>query len=118
MKLIKFNLGNYVIHNERIHAININDLTRINILPELLGSEFNPIPLTPEILNKIGYSKFQMGNYKSRRYDHEDLYPFVISNTKNGFYLSIHSTTITAIRYLHELQNFFLLVRDYELKLD
>ena len=69
-------------------------------------ADWQPIPLTVEILDKInwgGYIKFNIGSY------------FKIDDVGHLYYRSDYSGV--NIDYLHQLQNFYYLLRGIELEI-
>ena len=95
----------YGIFNEgRIAIIAEPSKTYIELSPE----DVQPIPLTPEILEKNGFALDRLGNYfpEDKRYDLE------ISEIEGDIYWTIcwgdHS--ILRLRFVHELQHCLRLV--------
>ena len=89
-----------------------------NRMHYLILSECDPIPLTPEILEKNGFEKFPFHHIKNQHVwsFHQDMRIFVDLSTRklndnpvNGWSISISSTCtsemIHKIDYVHELQH-------------
>jgi hypothetical protein len=73
--------------------------------------DLKPIPLTPEILNRIaGFEKQEDGRYYCRR--------FYLKMREHDLLISSESRdTITVLSCLHQLQNFFAICRQIELQI-
>jgi hypothetical protein len=88
-------------------TVSHNDITACVVKPE----SFNPIPLTPEILEKCGFEK-----------DIDDMY----LETKHILFVSYNDDefvhckntaldTLVSIKYLHQLQNLYFALTGEEL---
>ena len=75
--------------------------------PNLPCNQLEPIPLTPEILEKCGFEKLNSGN---RRFNKIVLMCESVSN-----YL-LKDIPLTPIRYLHQLQNLYFALTGEELE--
>lgn len=71
-----------------------------------------PIPLTPEILEKNGFTPniYQINDVYGTRFNLDEYYCLIFFNSKNGASLTKYYTNkscfyITTINYVHELQH-------------
>ena len=70
------------------------------------NNKFSPIPLTAEILEKIGFSKYEMpsGDYEYKC--HSNLVQISRCKSQYCWYISIeHVILCLKIKYVHELQH-------------
>lgn len=113
LKANELRIGNAVLNpsNNQICFISSMDISDI----ENRYKERNPIPLTPEVLEKFGFNQWSEGNWKTR---HElningwsekfNYYqPYSILSTFCGSVL---------IKYLHQLQNLYFALTGTELE--
>jgi hypothetical protein len=78
---------------------------------DLLKFEGQPIPLTPEILEKCGFQRATIGGYYK---DFEDITVRLFQ--EEGFYSLEYIGT--KIQYLHQLQNLYFALTSEELKVN
>lgn len=87
-----------------------NNPLRVNpFLAETEVPEWQPIPLTPEILEKNGLTNDYYGSYFK-----EDEYMLLeISSSEDGIYwtIHVHEYNILKLEYVHELQHALKLCR-------
>ena len=76
----------------------------------------SPIPLTPEILEKVGFEKVDnfyfhplIGDYSMEAYDDEFIFA-----CDDCFY----NVNLKHVKYLHQLQNLYFALTGYELNID
>lgn len=93
----------------------VNPKTIFNVLYDTDDAKYEPIPITPEILEKAGFvqddfirREFNKGKYKVIR-PADDTYPYLfISNLWNAG---------QSISWLHQLQNLYFWVAGEELEI-
>lgn len=96
-------LENYVEYNSMFFKVKMISKSGISCdrgkgIVELSIKDVNPIPLSEDILLKLGFEKIREG-----KFIHYDLSGYNLVNG-NGFYLSY---VRPEIKYVHQLQNIF-----------
>ena len=86
------------------------EFVKDNIFKTVFEEELEPIPITEEILKKCGFRTFD--GY----YINED--NVIVSSINGSWYLSIASTVIIKLTYLHQLQNLYLLIVGKQLEIN
>lgn len=101
-------IGNKVLYgkSKSLHSIKANDFTHVVDCPEL----YQPIALSPEILEKCGFEDYFGGFYKHK----ETGYGIDHSFTNNTFKIVGNNKTIY-LNFLHELQNAFYMQEKQDL---
>ena len=66
--------------------------------------QFNPIPLTEEILLKCGFKKRSDGDYNLFKYSEVDI---IICNDFSSWQCDGINFSVNRIKYLHQLQNLY-----------
>lgn len=129
-------IGNNVLQNGRVvYVESISEdrgIINVNIETELDGSawlngidlnELDPIPLTPEILEKFGFEK----DDNDLEFHHEDFcswyekeYPIIgrLVTSNFGTYLFDEETDTLRIYFLHQLQNLYFALTGQELEVN
>jgi hypothetical protein len=108
MKASELMIGDWVLYNETPQQVleisGIDDEVYLETDELVHQSEIQPIPLTPEILEKNGFEYFHK-NYSSLSYDH----PFKLKMTnwpdENGLGGLWTICDIVEIRFVHQLQH-------------
>lgn len=113
MKASELRIGNLVSNGINHYAVDINmlyDLATLEHYP------IEPIPLTPEILDKCGFEKNNIGH---NDFDIIALYAkeeFEIIQYSDGFGWDTGLGKISDTNYIHQLQNLFYCLTGEELK--
>jgi hypothetical protein len=121
-------IGNWVLNYGQYVCVEADDIVDCHHQPE----SYDPIPLTPEILEKAGFKKnywnnsfypgrfslslFEMHNYKGDaffEYDSIDNILMLLSSDGGDT-----STVIEKIQFLHQLQNLYFAITGEELEID
>lgn len=99
-------VGNLVLYDDK--------LFEVDVIVTFADNDFNPIPLTPEILEKCGFEKV----YQSYVLDKFFLYngPDVAGDW--WFKMSEAVGFTVKIKYLHQLQNLYYALTGEELKIN
>lgn len=106
-------IGNYIIRaNGFPSAVSAYDFEHTNF------QETNPIPITPEILEKCGFDLTQWfceGSYKIREDKSDMLYgwTFVVRNANHD-----REIEFGYFKYVHELQNLYFALTGEELEIE
>lgn len=134
MKASELRIGNLVYVTDNLTNLVFKEITPINIhnLMHLTGwdkspidIEFEPIPLTEEILLKLGFKNIDKGGNDFITYtDSEHNYYLQIDVRKNdGKYLILDNSfddlrafSMVDIEYVHQLQNLYFALTGEELK--
>lgn len=118
MKVNELRIGNWIIYEQTSHRITgIHDNDKISSRwrkqsdsePDYIHSinDINPIPLTPEILEKAGFVYDSVTYYKNNVH---------IGEFKSGLFLhSVLNKVSPKIEYLHQLQNLYFALTGEEL---
>lgn len=87
--------------------------------------QFEPIPITPEILKQAGFDFIPDWDYPDRSKDDAFVkIPYIISETNNNVYglswyiAGIFASTPTELIYLHQLQNLYFALTNEELQIN
>lgn len=115
MKANEFRIGNWVkyrIYDEMdtpkeydaYSKIEAEDLLHLQQNPE--DADYKPIPITPEILEKCGFKKFESGNF---------YHPKTMFELTPKFWLEGSERAVKA-GYLHQLQNLYFALTGEELE--
>jgi hypothetical protein len=111
-------IGNWVKHGEQ--NVKVNDLPYLvddnkdgYLINEIWADEYEPIPLTPEILEKCGFELIKKPKYKlGHKYK-------IKYSKKNGSLFQVNMggkfLIIANIRFLHQLQNLYFALTGEEL---
>lgn len=78
---------------------------------EKYDGDYEPIPLTPEILEAAGFDKVS-----GLTYDHKDGNTIRESSGQYWYYVKIHGN-LRSIQYLHQLQNLYFSLTGKELEI-
>jgi hypothetical protein len=112
-------IGNWVFANMGGEYIQV-DLESFEMIADDFGG-FEPIPLTPEILEKCGFDKLRRLYLKSKWYDYpENNKPKLTAINNNEFEISRSGlgSFHPECRYLHQLQNLYFALTGEELTID
>ena len=120
MKASELRLGNLVIHDSKVKKV-----TTIGEKAVLLGKEMyaipydyivlDPIPLTPEWLERAGFRKLK-SNIPNRIIYEKGR--FIFAQIKGKGQLSFSGAKINDIDYVHELQNLWYALTKQELSIE
>lgn len=121
IKANELRVGNWVIDpvDGRMKTTNIYQIGKHQI--DDTNTNYLPIPLTPEILEKAGFVKYQYGGnnqfegYKVR-WSKDSIYGFLTSD--NIFALLGFERRHQNIKYLHQLQNLYFALTGEELEIN
>lgn len=97
-------IGNWYDHNGSYRQVTPNTIEEVWEGERIY---VNPIPLTPEILEKCGFEKYDRFLYRLKNGWHW------ISVDTNSLY--IHGKQVVLIDYLHQLQNLYFALTGKEL---
>lgn len=119
MNYKELRIGNAIMHQgDMVTADSMSDSVVIIIRHgEIVTSyfdEINPIPLTPELLERAGFVK-QFG-YWQRHEPHFDM--FSIWEYDNDFEVILNDTLVTRVAHLHQLQNLYYALTGEELNVE
>lgn len=92
---------------DEISKIDIGDLYHLNLNPD--DKNYNPIPLTPELLEKCGLKKYDGYGYKVAQ-------GYIIKHA-NGYFYHYHDLRIR-VDYLHQLQNLVFALTGKEIEIN
>jgi len=111
MKANEFRLGNLIYYKTEFGELMVYRMA--NIHAETYLGVYEPIPLTPEILGKCGFSFFCNGYYANKG-------SFELCIIENEFiYFSIEQQiTGKKIEYVHQLQNLYFALTGTELEIN
>lgn len=98
MKTNELMIGDWVLDTRTGTPLRVNPF-----MAELEVPEWNPIPLTPEILNKNGLTNDYYGSY----FKEDEHMLLEISSSEDGisWTINFHEYGILKLEYVHELQH-------------
>jgi hypothetical protein len=109
MKANELMVGDLVLHDGKVIRVDAVHKRKIGYhktkdkLTWLFSGQFEPIPLTPEILEKNGLTNDYHGSY----FEEDEHISLEISSSEYGIYWTInfHEYNILKLEYVHELQH-------------
>ena len=133
MKATELRIGNWLIDKRYTHdsengrfKVHVRDLQYLTDIKESNECDFEPIPLTEEILLKCGFKKTE--EYYAADEENVDVYTigcFDIAFIDNEYKLwisidedSYYNFAWTEIKYLHQLQNIYFALTGQELEVN
>ena len=122
-------IGNYInpkvndiVVKDEFHKVEPTTMMMILGLIDNRGIEFEPIELTPEILEKCGFGKYPTGCY-CKNLKTDDSYLAIDLKYGNGVWLNIYqgkrenTIPLKHIKHLHQLQNLYFALTGQELEI-
>jgi len=110
--------GNKLLYkNKIVPIIGIHETTlRVKGLGDISILDFKPIPITPGLLKRYGFTF----NKRANEYTHYDEHAFILRGSPSGrlgYYITygVQRDGFKYIQYFHELQNVFFLLTGIEL---
>lgn len=87
---------------------------------EVNSTNFKPVRLTPEVLELVGFSKYQYVYIKSSNTDNDCLRSFCLMDyeDRGHFYFNPAGDNSIHVKYLHQLQNIYCALTNTELTID
>jgi hypothetical protein len=124
MKVSELRLGNYIYHNgEVVPVVQIErrykTMYRLNDLDvdeRIIEDHFQPIPLTPEWLERCGWQLVDQG--RGPYYWLEKQCWFHIHLPEDGTLYANFNNNAVHIKYLHQLQNLYFALTGEELTIN
>jgi hypothetical protein len=109
MRVCDLMVGDLVLHDGKVIRVDAVHKRKIGYhktkdkLTWLFSGQFEPIPLTPEILEKNGLTNDYHGSY----FEEDEHISLEISSSEYGIYWTIncHEYNILKLEYVHELQH-------------
>ncbi|HYH15344.1 MAG TPA: hypothetical protein VD794_08990 [Flavisolibacter sp.] len=124
MTIHEFRTGNYIIDKDGIYA----KIWKLNAADKFIYTEgydsgwevelLNPIPLTPELLEKAGFEK-KKGHFNNAITMHYyNMGAISLMLGPDGIYYFFTTTSNTPLPYLHQLQNLVFALTGKELTIN
>ena len=122
MKATELRIGNWLIDKRYTHdsengrfKVHVRDLQYLTDIKESNECDFEPIPLTEEILLKCGFKKDTKGVLVLNK----NIYSLILWGGEVSVYLKIDESVLSIeINYLHQLQNLYFALSGQELEVN
>ena len=119
MEAKELRIGNYFKFGELIHTCKPCDILNIyqSEIAKTSCDEYNPIELTPEILEKCGFIKIKSNYELAECFDYM-LQPIIIDMANNSIKINGVYQNVVVPEYLHQLQNLYFDLTGKELEIN